>query len=159
MDGLKGLLIPRNVYDLIQLTGEGRLTLVDSFKENIFPGINLLAAYDTHTFGCQYVMVTNESGEGKGPWVFVGDNLYSYKNIEGIHGDNVYLPIGFCQCDTIKTILSIDEIMQYIKNNKKRLILFHAEESWSIFPSWQGVDGLYVAEVCLAPGVKSLFPK
>jgi glyoxylase-like metal-dependent hydrolase (beta-lactamase superfamily II) len=150
---------PQDIYDLCQLTNEGRLTLVDGHIENVLPGISLIPAYDTHSFGCQYIEVTNESGNWKGPWIFMGDNLFSYKNIELTEASNFYIPIGFCQCDKVKTLLSIDKAMEIVSGEKKRMILSHSTESWDIYPSWKGNDGLHVAEVCLAPGEKSSMPK
>lgn len=150
---------PQDVYDLCQLTSQHRLTFVDGLMENVLPGVSLLPAHDTHSFGCQYVVVQNRSDAAKGPWVFVGDNLMSYENATGLGGDGIYVPTGLCHCDTVKLVLSIDELMQRVGNDEKRLIIFHAEESWNVFPSWQGPHGLRLAEVCLAPGEESFVPK
>jgi glyoxylase-like metal-dependent hydrolase (beta-lactamase superfamily II) len=150
---------PQNVYDLCQLTAQHRLTLVEGMMEDVLPGIGLLPAHDTHSFGCQYVMVNNQSGAGKGPWVFVGDNLMSYENVCGIEGDGIYRPTGLCHCDSVKLVLSIDELIERAGGNERRLILSHAEESWHVFPSWEGPHGLHIAEVCLAPGQSSFAPK
>jgi len=149
---------PQDVYDLCQLSSEHRLTLVDGAMENVLPGVGLIPAHDTHSFGCQYVVIDNESDDMKEPWIFVGDNLFSYKNAKGIEGNGVYMPIGLCHCNSVELVCSIDELMQRVDGNEQRLIIFHEEQSWNVFPSWEEPHGLHIAEVCLAPGEKSLVP-
>ena len=150
---------PQDIHDLRELTNQHRLTLVDGAMENVLPAVGLVPAHDTHSFGCQYVVVENESDAEKSPWVFVGDNLFSYRNATGIDGSGVYSPIGLCHCDSVKLVVSMDELMQRVGSDEKRLIIFHEAESWNVFPSWEGPHGLHVAEVCLAPGEESLVPK
>jgi glyoxylase-like metal-dependent hydrolase (beta-lactamase superfamily II) len=149
---------PQDVYDLCELTKQQRLTLVDGVMNDVLPGISLLPAHDTHSFGCQYVAVENESDAAGVPWVFVGDNLFSYQNVRGIEGNGVYVPSGLCHCGAIRSVVSIDALMQRVGNQCERLIIFHEKESWNVFPSWQGPHGLHIAEVCLAPGERSLVP-
>jgi len=140
---------PQDLCELSRLAGEGRLVLAAGLVENALPGIHLLPAYDTHSFGCQYVLVETACG----PRVFVGDNMFSYKNL-----GEIYQPIGFCQCDASKTLLSLDELLLRVGGERERLIPFHEEAVWSVFPSWKGDDGLHVAEICLAPGEASRVP-
>jgi N-acyl homoserine lactone hydrolase len=45
----------------------------------IEPGRAVRPAFDTHTAGSQVVAVSNEAD---GEWVFAGDNVYSYENLE-----------------------------------------------------------------------------
>lgn len=135
-----------DLFELLQLTDQGRLTLVEGYSKNILPGISLIPAYDTHSFGCQYVVV-GDTSDGETPWIFVGDNLFNYRNVSKSPDDDTYTPIGFCQGSKTNTLLSIDEILNIVNRDEKKLILFHENKSWEVFPSWEGTDGLHVAEV------------
>lgn len=156
---IRNPIVPQDIGTLRELAKERRLTLVDGKMENVLPAINLLPAHDTHSFGCQYVTVHNQSDQGDRPWVFVGDNLMAYENVRGIANNGVYWPTGLCHCDTVKLVLSMEELMRQVGNDPGRLILSHAEESWSLFPSWKGLHGLHLAELCLAPGQRSFVPE
>ena len=46
---------PADIMKAVDLARQGRLVCVDGDRENVLPGIDLHAAFDTHTWGCQYV--------------------------------------------------------------------------------------------------------
>ncbi|MCP9952624.1 N-acyl homoserine lactonase family protein [Actinomadura madurae] len=69
---------------------DGLGTRVDGEHE-IAPGLTVRPAFDTHTAGSQVVAVSNAAD---GEWIFAGDNVYSYENLEGLHGDGILAPIA-----------------------------------------------------------------
>ena len=52
---------PADIMRLVDLARQGRLVCVDGERENVAPGIDLHAAFDTHTWGSMYVTVRNDS--------------------------------------------------------------------------------------------------
>ena len=148
---------PNNIQELGNLLEAKRVTLVDGFIKNVIPLVDLIPALNTHSFGCQYIVINDYND--KAQWAFAGDNIYSYKNLVDDQGKTKYIPIGFCQCDTVNTILSIDKLFGMVGRDPKRLISSHEKDLWGKFPSWVGQDGLYTAEIYLAKNEKSLIKK
>jgi glyoxylase-like metal-dependent hydrolase (beta-lactamase superfamily II) len=122
-------------------------TLVDGFAE-IAPGVELRPAHDTHTAGSQVVAVTNDSD---GTWVFAGDNVYSYENLEGLHGDGVYAPIAMTTGSAATWLAFADEMLAGVDHDTRRILPFHEAAVWDRFPSTTFDDGLHVAEIRRRP--------
>lgn len=149
---LSGALDPADLLHLAALKQEGRLTLLPGSVEDVLPGISVRTAFDTHTGGSQYVVVQTE----RGPWVMAGDNIYSYRNVEG-DGDGRYIPIGFSAGSQTQNLHAIHE-MAAIADGSSRLVIVHEGETFSRFPSGTGAGGLRIAELHLAAGRASLLP-
>ena len=122
-------------------------TLVDGFAE-IAPGVELRPAHDTHTAGSQVVAVTNDSD---GTWVFAGDNVYSYENLEGLDGDGVYAPIAMTTGSAATWLAFADEMLAGVGHDTRRILPFHEAAVWDRFPSTTFDDGLHVAEIRRRP--------
>lgn len=123
-------------------------TLVDGVAE-VAPGIELRPAHGTHTAGSQLVAVTNPAD---GTWVFAGDNVYSYANLEGLRGDGVLAPIAMTTGSAATWLDFADELLTSVGGETRRILPFHEAAVWDRFPSAAGPDGLHVAEVSLAGG-------
>jgi len=130
-----------------QLAARGS-TLVDGVAE-VAPGIELRPAPDTHTAGSQLVAVTNEAD---GPWVFAGDNVYSYENLTGLRGDGVFAPIAMTTGSAATWLDLADDMLTSVGGDPRRILPFHEAAVWDRFPSVTFDDGLHVAEVSLAGG-------
>lgn len=127
-------------------------TLVDG-EAVVAPGIELRPAYDTHTAGSQAVAVTNESD---GTWIFAGDNVYSYENLDGIRGDGVLAPIAMTTGSAARWLDYADAMLVSVGGDSRRILPFHEAAVWDQFPSTTFDDGLHVAEVSLAGGHASV---
>lgn len=147
---LTGALDPADLLHLAALKQEGRLTLLAGSVDDVLPGISVRTAFDTHTGGSQYVVVQTELG----PWVMAGDNIYSYRNVEG-DGDGSYIPIGFSAGSQTQNLRSMHEMVG-IADGTSRLVIVHEGETFSRFPSGIGAGGLRIAELHLAAGRPSL---
>ncbi len=147
---LTGALDPADLLHLAALKQEGRLTLLAGSVDDVLPGISVRTAFDTHTGGSQYVVVQTE----RGPWVVAGDNIFSYRNVEG-DGDGSYIPIGFSAGSQTQNLRSMHE-MADIADGTSRLVIVHEGETFSRFPSGTGAGGLRIAELHLAAGRPSL---
>ena len=145
-----GALDPDDVTMLEELAAEGRLRLLDGPVENLFPGLHIRTALDTHTMGGQYVVVEN----GDDNWVITGDALYSYENAEGIGGSGVPVNIGFGGGSGWRGLQIIDE-MAKTAGRTDRLVIVHEYDTFRRHPSRRYDDGLSVAELLLAPGTPS----
>jgi len=138
--------------DLPQRLDSRRATLVDGVAE-VAPGIELRPAYDTHTAGSQLVAVTNEAD---GTWVFAGDNVYSYENIEGLRGDGILVPIAMSTGSATTWLDLADAMLESVGGESRRILPFHDAAVWDRFPTATVDGGLHVAEVSLAGGHASL---
>jgi N-acyl homoserine lactone hydrolase len=127
-------------------------TLVDGRAE-VAPGIELRPAHDTHTAGSQLVAVTNEAD---GSWVFAGDNVYAYENLEGLGGDGVLAPIAMTTGSATAWLDLADAMLASVGGDSRRILPFHEAAVWDQFPSATYADGLHVAEVSLAGGHPSV---
>jgi len=131
-----------------------RMILLDGEVSDIAPGITLIPAYDTHTFGLQMVSIRANTDSGEHTWVCVSDNAHEYTNIEGINKDGIYRPIGFATGGSASIILSLEKAMK-LADDVNHLIIPHAQESFKRYPSRIYDDGLRVAELATPPGEKS----
>lgn len=140
--------------DLPQQLAARRSTLAEG-DATVAPGLELRAAHDTHTTGSQLVAVTNEAD---GTWVFAGDNVYSYENLEGLRGDGVLAPIAMTTGSATRWLTFADEMLASVGGDTRRILPFHEAAVWDRFPSATFDDGLHLAEVSLAGGHVSLVP-
>ncbi|AGZ41429.1 N-acyl homoserine lactonase family protein [Actinoplanes friuliensis] len=138
--------------DLPEQLGRRPSTLVEGVAE-VAPGIELRPAHDTHTAGSQVVAVTNAAD---GTWVFAGDNVYSYENLDGLHGDGVLAPIAMTTGSAATWLDFADDLLTGVGGDSRRILPFHEAAVWDRFPSATGDDGLHVAEVSLAGGHPSV---
>ena len=127
-------------------------TLVDGTAE-VAPGVELRPAHDTHTAGSQLVAVTNEAD---GTWVFAGDNVYAYENLEGLGGDGVLAPIAMTTGSATAWLDLADRMLASVGGDSRRILPFHEAAVWDRFPSATFSDGLHVAEVSRAGGHSSV---
>jgi len=119
-------------------------------------GIEVRPAFDTHTAGSQFALVDNAAD---GRWLFAGDNVYVYQNIEGIGGDGVLEPIGTSTGSQSVWLSCIDQALSWVGRDTGRVLPFHDSEVFRRFPSCCHVDGLHVAEVSLAAGHQSVLTR
>ncbi|MFY1671545.1 N-acyl homoserine lactonase family protein [Plantactinospora sp. WMMB334] len=138
--------------DLPQQLATRPATLVDGVAE-VADGVELRPAHDTHTAGSQLVAVTNDAD---GTWVFAGDNVYSYENLEGIGGDGVLAPIAMTTGSAAAWLDFADDLLAGVGGETRRILPFHEAAVWDRFPSTVFDDGLHVAEVSLAGGHPSV---
>lgn len=138
--------------DLPQLLARREHTLVDGTAE-VAPGLELRPAHDTHTAGSQLVAVTNPAD---GTWIFAGDNVYSYENLDGIRGDGVLAPIAMATGSATAWLDLADRMLASTGGDSRRILPFHEAAVWEQFPSATFDDGLHVAEVSLAGGHPSV---
>jgi N-acyl homoserine lactone hydrolase len=150
-DSLIGALDPQDIEHLEDLARQGRLMLLDGSVEDLLPGLDVIAAWDTHTKGSQYVVVTDHAQQR---WVVTGDAMYSYENAEGINQSGVYVNIGFGGGSGWAGILLIDEMVK-AAGGTERLVIAHESATYNRHPSRLYDDNLSVAELILAPGEPS----
>jgi glyoxylase-like metal-dependent hydrolase (beta-lactamase superfamily II) len=151
-DWLTPALDPSDVDLLGTLADDGRLILLDGSVANLLPGLDVRAAWDTHTKGGQFVVLRDH---GQHPWVITGDGMYSYENAEGIDQSGVYVPIGFGGGSGWDCIRLIDEMVRSADGDTNRLVIVHESATYVRHPSHVYDDNLSVAELVLAPGQPS----
>ncbi|MDH6292853.1 MBL fold metallo-hydrolase [Rhodococcus opacus] len=147
---------PETGDSLDRIAAEGRLKLVEGVAE-VFPGVEVRPAFDTHTAGSQYVVI--DDVEGETPWVFPGDVACVYENLGGVDGKNPLIPVGLATGSQECCLRSTDEMLTVAHDDIDQVLPMHDVRIWERYPSVQHEDGLHVAEVHLARGVESRLNK
>lgn len=153
-DSLIKALDPADIDMLGELHDAGRLVLLDGAVEELLPQLSVRTAWDTHTMGGQYVVMTDDNGDD---WVITGDGMYSYENAEGIDQSGEYVAIGFGGGSGWAGIRLIDE-MATIAKETSRLVIVHESATFDRHPSHVYDDNLSVAELTLSGGEPSRLP-
>ncbi|OIK11935.1 N-acyl homoserine lactonase family protein [Bacillus sp. MUM 13] len=148
---LTGALDPGDIIRAAKLAKEGRLVLVDGDIENVLPGIDLFTAYDSHTFGSQFIRVKQNNSE-ENAWILAGDLVYVFENIEGRNGDGKYLPVGLASGSQTNLLFATDKMMNLVNREAKRIIPVHEERLVERFPSRITKDDLHIVEIVLGDG-------
>ena len=143
----------QNIYDALKLIEEGRMELIDGEVKNILPDIDVYPEYDGHTFGSQIVVIHNPDGV----WENIGDLAYVKENFTGINENGVYVPVGLAVGSPYNMTKALDNILEIANGNLDRVIIGHETDNWERFPAKKYNDGLWVAEIALENGEKSIF--
>jgi N-acyl homoserine lactone hydrolase len=138
--------------ELDRRAAENLSTLVPG-AASLGSGIRLQPAFGTHTAGSQFAVVDNDAD---GRWIFAGDNMYQYENVEGLAGDGVMVPIAMSTGSPTTWLHTIDSVVASVDGDARRILPFHESNVWKQFPSVEFDDGLHLAEVSLAGGHPSL---
>jgi glyoxylase-like metal-dependent hydrolase (beta-lactamase superfamily II) len=141
---------PDLVLWLVNRMKNGKLTLL-SEPMDVLPGVRAVPAHDTHTAGSQYVTIENEHD---GRWLLAGDNCYVHESFTGA-GDGRFIPIGLVFGSYERCMLTMEEMWQYVGQDVTRIVPFHEQALWDVFPTRRFDDTLHVAELSLAPGEES----
>jgi len=143
---------PADILRAVDLARQHRLVCVDGDRENVLPGINLHAAFDTHTWGSMWVEVRNEP-----TWVFAGDLAYTQENLRGFDPkDPEYVPVGLATGSQVNLIMTTDKMVQTVDGDFSRVIPPHEDRLKDMFPSRINAAGLRVTQLALAKGDTSL---
>jgi glyoxylase-like metal-dependent hydrolase (beta-lactamase superfamily II) len=137
---------------LAERESELHVTYVNGYLP-VTDGIELRPAFDTHTAGSQFALVDNAAD---GRWLFAGDNVYTYQNVEGLAGDGALEPIGTSTGSQSVWLDTIDDALAWVGRETSRVVPFHEAELFRRFPSREYADGLHVAEISLAGGHDSV---
>ena len=148
---------PGDVLRAVDLARQGRLVCVAGDRENVLPGIDLHAAYDTHTWGSMFVSVRNDGKVGsEDTWVLAGDLVYSFENLRGPDpADPQILPVGLATGSQTELMLTTDRMIRLAGGDLSRVIPIHEEGLKDAFPSRVTDKGLRITEIALADGERS----
>lgn len=145
-----------NPDDIVRAAGlaqEGRLRLLDGNVHDLLPGVDVWTAFDSHTFGSQFVTVRNQGGDDT--WVLAGDLRYVFENVTGIDNDGCYVPIGLASGSQMNLLETTHQMMEMVGHDHTRIIPVHEDRLGTVFPSRVTEHGLSVTEVTLAAGAVS----
>lgn len=149
---------PADILRAVDLARQGRLRCIDGDMEDVLPGIDLRAAFDTHTWGSMFVHVRNDGKrDSEDNWIFAGDNVYCFENLVGRNPqDPEYLPIGLAVGSHTEVLLSIDRMLRLAGGDDRRVVPVHEDRLDTKFPCRLTKEGLRVFEIALADGERSL---
>lgn len=155
---------PSDIIRIADLARQGRLVCLKGAVENIFPGVDVHPAYDTHTDGCMWIKVRNDlMSNSNNAWVLAGDLVYAYKNLVAnprvvngeIEGELQLRPVGLAMGSKSKLIFTTDEMLRHVQYQVKRVIPVHEEMLAEVFPSRVTGNDLKVIEICLSDEASS----
>jgi N-acyl homoserine lactone hydrolase len=143
---------PDDVLRGVELAKAGRLRLVDGDRADALPGINLWAAHGTHTWGSQWLDV--QAGPGADErFVFSGDLVYQYENVDGVDGDGMIRPVGLT-FDRVESVHTIARMKQLVVSTQ-HIVPMHEARLRDHYPTRRAATGLHVTEVHLGEGQAS----
>jgi N-acyl homoserine lactone hydrolase len=145
---------PADILRAVDLARQGRLVSVNGDREEVLPGIDLHAAFDTHTWGSMYVRVRNDLARNStNTWVFAGDLVYKHENLRGTDAsDPQYIPAGLATGSQSNLVMTTDAMIKAVDGNCYRVIPVHEERLKDMYPSRITKEGLRVTELALADG-------
>jgi N-acyl homoserine lactone hydrolase len=148
---------PADILRLVDLARQNRLVSVDGDRQDVVPGIDFHAAFDTHTWGSMYVTVRNDlSPNSVNAWVFAGDLVYAHENLRGTDpNDPQYVPVGLATGSQFNLIMTAEQMLACVGGDYSRVIPVHEERLKDLFPSRITKTGLRVTELALADGDSS----
>lgn len=149
---------PADILRAVDLARQGRLKCVDGDVEDVLPGIDLHAAFDTHTWGSMFVRVRNDGRrDSDDSWIFAGDNVYCFENLVGRNPDDPeYLPIGLAVGSQTEILFSIDRMVRLAGGDPGRVVPVHEDRLGTKFPCRVTREGLRIFEIALGEGERSL---
>lgn len=139
---LTWVLNPEDIHHALHAAEAHRLTLLDGDRDNVAPGIHVRLG-PGHTMGQQFVVVESENGR----YVVSGDCVYCSKNLTGMNGDGVYVPLGSGIGSAWDQLKSFDRINEEIGGDLGRLLILHDFDRWSRFRVFKEVEGFRIFEV------------
>jgi N-acyl homoserine lactone hydrolase len=142
---------PGDILRAVDLGRQGRLVCVNGDREDVLPGIDLHAAFDTHTWGSMWVTVRAQS-----TWVFCGDLAYMVENLRGDDpNDPQYLPVGLATGSQFNLIMASDAMVKAAGGDPTHVIPVHEDRLKEMFPSRITGANLCITELALADGEPS----
>lgn len=141
----------------VQLARDGRLIGVDGDVDDLFPGIDLRLARDTHTAGSQYIVIRNDGQRNSADsFVYTGDLLYRHENLHGgTPDDPEFVPVGYALGSQTNLMFATDAILKAAGGEMARVLIPHEGAMTTLYPSRVASHGHYIVEVALAAGETS----
>ncbi len=144
---------PDDLHGAISAASQHRLTLLDSDKIDLLPGLDACLAADSHTPGSQFVALATPGGRV----VVAGDCVYSYRNLALGRDDGQHRPLGSALGSAWGQLHAMQRISEAAGGDKSRIILLHDTERWAQGSVVAEVDGMRVVRVVPPlPGSASL---
>jgi glyoxylase-like metal-dependent hydrolase (beta-lactamase superfamily II) len=137
---LTSALDPDDIHTAIAAAAEHRLTLLDGDVDDVLPGIHVRSAAGGHTMGQQFVCVDT----ARGRMVVTGDCIYSRRNLTGLAGDSVYVPLGFGIGSSWEQLKSYERLREEASDDLDRLVILHDFERWKNFTKVKDVKGFSI---------------
>lgn len=141
----------------VQLAREGRMRGLNGNMDNVFPGIDVRLARDTHTAASQYVIIRNDGKtDSKDVFVYTGDLAYRHENLNGGNPDDpLYLPVGLAFGSQTNLVHATHDMLKLVNFEFSRLLMGHEPAMADLYPTRVSKNGHNVIEVALAAEQKS----
>ncbi|SIS02101.1 MULTISPECIES: N-acyl homoserine lactonase family protein [Pseudomonas] len=141
----------------VQLAREGRMRGLKGDIDDLFPGVDVRLAKDTHTAASQYIVIRNDGKrDSEDVFVYTGDLVYRHDNLHGGNpADPFYLPVGLASGSQTNLLMTTDAILKAVGDDMSRVLAPHEPSIASLYPSRVTKNGHQLVEVALGAGQQS----
>ena len=151
---------PADILRGVDLARNQRLVCVDGDMQDVLPGIDLHAAFDTHTFGSMWVSVRNDGKRLRrmsGSWPATSPTSSRTSATPAPAARRAqYIPVGLATGSQLNLLMTTEEMVKAVGYETRRVIPPHEERLKDQFPSRITDKGLRITEICLADDTKSM---
>lgn len=146
---LMGAMDTSDVLRAVDLAQKKRLVCLKGSMQDVIPGVDLHAAFDTHTSASQYVVVRNDGlAQSKDVWVLAGDLVYQFDNLDGGDPDDPYYhPVGLANGSQTNMVMTIHDMIEHAGGDRSRVVPAHEMKMPDRFPSRLNDFGLQIVEL------------
>jgi glyoxylase-like metal-dependent hydrolase (beta-lactamase superfamily II) len=139
---LTAIVDPDNIRSALDASIANRVTLVDSDKNDVLPGIHVRLG-SGHTIGHQFVVIETADGHR----VISGDCVYSRRQFTGHNNDGVYVPLNNAIGSVWEQLKTIDKMNDELGGDLARLVVLHDTERWKGHTVVGAVEGFRIVKV------------
>ncbi|MCL1829236.1 MAG: S-layer homology domain-containing protein [Oscillospiraceae bacterium] len=144
-----GTFDPADLIVLEELDKEGRLTLLDGDKNDLFPGIHILAGEFEHSFSSACVVVDTQQNGSAATFVITGDVGNRPENFSGAPGNPGFIPnIHFGVGSPMNSLKIFQRIMDRVGGNVDRIVPTHDGSRIDRYPTAVSDIGLHISTIC-----------
>ena len=137
---------PGDLEIISELDKQGRLVLLDSETDNLFPGISIRVSRMAHSFAQQMVLIKHDAGTH----LIVGDVCNRPENLTGTGDFPFFIPNPkFSVGSALNAIEDYKRIMKWVDGDVNRVVITHDGTRHGRFPEHKTPLGLSFYEICL----------
>lgn len=138
---------PEDILVAVSLLKEGRLQFVRGDVTDFLPGIDLVAAFDSHTFGSMWLRV-RMSDNAHDDYILAGDCVSVYENLQGLEEDGTMRALALAQ-NNVSCFLSMSKMLDFC--DIERILPTHEHRLQELYPSRRWSGSLAIIEVTQRP--------
>ncbi|QTQ13610.1 MBL fold metallo-hydrolase [Treponema parvum] len=145
-DYIRAGINPDDMRDALDMVLKGRMTLLDGFVCDLLPGISVVPAFNTHTYGSQFITIQVSPEDPADMWVFTGDACGSLESF-GKDGKGPFFPLGYGVGSNTNMVFALKSMYEKAQGRLDRIIVTHEPALWKMFKTKVESCGLHTAVI------------